>query len=117
MVLRGKERGYITYEELNELADTLASALVANGFKKGDRAVIYMVNIPQFVISFFGILKAGGIAIATNPLYSERELEHQLADCGAETVFVMSLFYQMPWALIQALAKVFLMVILMRRMQ
>jgi long-chain acyl-CoA synthetase len=92
IIFKGQE---ITYKKLNELADTLASALVANGFKKGDRAVIYMVNIPQFVISFFGILKAGGIVIATNPLYSERELEHQLADCGAETVFVMSLFYKM----------------------
>ena len=91
LVFKGRE---ITYRELNQLADTVASALVANGFKKGDRAVIYMVNMPQFVISYYGILKAGGIVIATNPLYSERELEHQLVDCGAETVFVMSLYYE-----------------------
>jgi long-chain acyl-CoA synthetase len=91
IIFKGRE---ISYRELNQLADTLASALVANGFKKGDRAVIYMVNMPQFVISYYGILKAGGIVIATNPLYSERELEHQLADCGAETVFVMSLYYE-----------------------
>lgn len=84
-----------SYRELNELADTVAAGLAANGFKKGDRAVIYMVNIPQFVISYYGILKAGGIVIATNPLYSERELEHQLVDCGAETVFVMSLYYNL----------------------
>jgi long-chain acyl-CoA synthetase len=83
----------ISYRQLDEETTALASALIANGFKKGDRAVIYMANTPQFVISYFGILKAGGIAIATNPLYSERELEHQLMDCGAETVFVMSLFY------------------------
>jgi long-chain acyl-CoA synthetase len=75
------------------LSEALASALAANGFQKGDRAVIYMPNIPQFVITYYGIMKAGGIVIATNPLYSERELEHQLADCSAETVFVMSLFY------------------------
>ena len=84
----------ITFRELDEMTDALAAGLVANGFQKGDRAVIYMANTPQFVISYYGILKAGGIVIATNPLYSERELEHQLADCGAETVLVMTLFYE-----------------------
>jgi len=84
----------LSYRQLDEISDTLAGALVANGFQKGDRAVIYMPNIPQFVITYYGIMKAGGIVIATNPLYSERELEHQLIDCGAETVFVMSLFYE-----------------------
>ncbi|MCP4427043.1 MAG: long-chain fatty acid--CoA ligase [Chloroflexi bacterium] len=90
LILKGKS---ISYRQLDEETDAVAAALIANGFKKGDRAVIYMPNTPQFVISYFGILKAGGIAIATNPLYTERELEHQLADCGAETVFVMSLYY------------------------
>ena len=83
----------ISYRELDEMAEAVAAFLAANGFQKGDRAVIYMSNTPQFIISYYGALKAGGIVIATNPLYSERELEHQLADCGAETVFVMSLFY------------------------
>jgi long-chain acyl-CoA synthetase len=83
----------ISYREYKEHADALAASLIANGFKKGDRAVIYMANTPQFLISYFGIMKAGGIVIATNPLYTERELEHQLADCGAETVFVMSRYY------------------------
>jgi long-chain acyl-CoA synthetase len=91
IILKGRE---ISYRQLDEETDAVAAALAANGFKKGDRAVIYMPNTPQFVISFFGILKAGGIAIATNPLYTARELEHQLADCGAETVFVMSLYYK-----------------------
>ncbi len=90
IVFRGKK---INFRELNELADAIAAGLAANGFKKGDRAVIYMPNTPQFVMTYYGILKAGGIVIATNPLYTERELEHQLADCGAETVFVLSLFY------------------------
>lgn len=83
----------LTYQMFKEQIDAIAAALVASGFKKGDRAVIYMPNSPQFVISYFGIMKAGGIVIATNPLYTERELEHQLADCGAETVFVMSRYY------------------------
>ena len=90
IIFKGKT---ISYQKLNELTDAVAAALAANGFKKGDRAVIYTVNCPQFVVSYYGILKAGGIAIATNPLYSARELEHQLADCGAETVFVMSRYY------------------------
>ena len=90
IVFKGRE---IKYCDLIEMVDALANALTANGFKKGDVAAIYMVNIPQFVISFFGILKAGGIVVSTNPLYSERELEHQLIDCGAQTVFVMSLYY------------------------
>lgn len=90
MIFRGTR---LSYRQLDELSDALARALVANGLAKGDRAVIYMPNTPQFVITYYGILKAGGIVIATNPLYSERELEHQLVDCGAETVFVLSLFY------------------------
>ena len=83
----------ISYAELNQTADAIAAALAANGFKKGDRAVLYMPNLPQFVMIYYGVLKAGGIVIATNPLYTERELEHQLADCGAETVFVLSRYY------------------------
>lgn len=85
----------IDFGQLNKMSDAIAAGLAANGFKKGDRAVIYMANMPQFVITFFGILKAGGIVVATNPLYTARELEHQLADCGAETVFVMSRYYEL----------------------
>ena len=90
MIFQGKE---LTYDELNKASDAIAAGLAANGFKKGDRAVIYMPNLPQFVIIYYGILKAGGIVIATNPLYTERELQHQLKDCGAETVFVLSRYY------------------------
>ncbi len=89
-------KGYkISYKELDEMTDAIAAALYATGFQQGDRAAVYMPNTPQFVISYYGILKAGGIVISTNPLYTERELTHQLQDCGAETVFVMSLFYEM----------------------
>lgn len=90
IIFKGNE---IDYRELHELTDAVARALVASGFQKGERAAIYMPNIPQFVITYFGILKAGGVVVAINPLYTERELEHQLVDCGAETVFVMSLYY------------------------
>ncbi len=53
-----------------------------------------MPKIPQFVITYYAILKAGGVVVATNPLYSPREIEHQLNDCGAEIIIVMSLFYK-----------------------
>ena len=90
LVFQGKE---LTYDDLIKASVAMAAGLAANGFKKGDRAVIYMPNLPQFAIIYYGILKAGGIVIATNPLYTERELQHQLKDCGAETVFVLSRYY------------------------
>jgi long-chain acyl-CoA synthetase len=84
----------LTYRQVNDLADHLAAALVDMGVKKGDRVVIFMPNIPQFIITYYAILKAGGVVVATNPLYSPREIEHQLNDCGAEVAIVMSLFYK-----------------------
>jgi len=85
----------LTYRELNELANRLANALIALGVKKGDRVALYMPNCPQFVIGYSGILKAGGIVVATSPLYSPREVEHQFNDSAAETVIVLSLYYPM----------------------
>jgi len=85
--------GKVTYRQFNELSDRMAAALAGLGVKKGDRVAILMANCPQFLISYFGILKAGGIVVACNPLYSPRELAHQLADCGAETIIVMSSLY------------------------
>ena len=83
----------ITYREMSELTDRLAAGLVARGVKKGDRVAIFMPNSPQFVIAFYAILKAGGVAVATNPLYTHREIEHQMNDSGAELMLVMSNFY------------------------
>jgi long-chain acyl-CoA synthetase len=71
----------------------LANALVDLGVKRGDRVALLMPNCPQFVISYYAVLKVGGIVVATNPLYSPREMEFQLNDCGAETIIVLSLFY------------------------
>src|SRR5512135_3705730 len=83
----------ITFREMNELTDRLAAGLVSLGVKKGDRVGIFMPNTPQFVISFFAILKVGGVVVATNPLYSPREIEHQLNDAGVQVMLVMSNFY------------------------
>jgi long-chain acyl-CoA synthetase len=83
----------LTYRQLNELADRFAAALQQLGVEKGDRVAIYTANCPQFVISYYGALKAGAIVVTFNPLYAAREVEHQLKDSGAETMVVMSSFY------------------------
>lgn len=84
----------LSYQELNRQANQLANALIDLGVKKGDRVALLMPNCPQFVISYYAVLKVGGIVVATNPLYSPREMEFQLKDCGAETIIVLSLFYR-----------------------
>lgn len=83
----------ITYKEMNDLTDRMAAGLAAEGVKKGDRVGVFIPNTPQFVIAYWGILKAGGIVVATNPLYTPREMEHQLNDSGVEIMVVMSNFY------------------------
>ncbi|HEY71290.1 MAG TPA: long-chain fatty acid--CoA ligase [Anaerolineae bacterium] len=85
----------ISFKEMNELTDRLAAGLAELGVKKGDPVGIFMPNTPQFVLAFYAILKAGGIVVATNPLYTARELEHQLKDSGVEIMLVMSNFYKM----------------------
>ena len=84
----------ITYKEMNALTDSVAAALVDMGVKKGDRVGIFMPNTPQFVMAYFGILKAGGVVVATNPLYTAPEIEHQASDAGIEVMFVMTNFYK-----------------------
>lgn len=83
----------ITYAEMDELSDRLAGALAAMGVKKGTPVGIFMPNSPQFVMAFYAILKSGGIVVATNPLYTAREIEHQMKDSGTEIMLVMSNFY------------------------
>lgn len=83
----------VTFSEMDRLTDRLAAALVDLGVRKGQPVGIFMPNTPQFVMAFYAILKAGGVVVATNPLYTPRELEHQLNDSGVELMLVMSNFY------------------------
>jgi len=83
----------VTYREMNDLTDRFAAALAGLGVKKGDRIGLFIPNTPQFVIAYYGVLKAGGVVVATNPLYTPREIEHQLNDSGIEMMVVMSNFY------------------------
>lgn len=84
----------LNYRKLDEQANRLANALINMGVKKGDRVALLLPNCPQFVIGCYAAFKAGATVVATNPLYSPRELEFQLKDCGAETIIVLSLFYR-----------------------
>ncbi len=84
----------ISFKEMNAATDQIAGALAAMGVKKGDRVGIFMPNTPQFVMCYFGILKAGGVVVATNPLYTPTEIEHQVNDAGIEVMFVMTNFYK-----------------------
>ena len=84
----------VTFKEMSAITDEIAAALVAMGIKKGERIGLFMPNTPQFVMAYFGILKAGAVVVATNPLYTASEIEHQVNDAGIETMFVMSNFYK-----------------------
>ena len=83
----------ISYSEMVDRTDRFAAALASLGVKKGDRVGIFIPNTPQFVIAYFGALKLGAVVVATNPLYTAREIEHQANDSGMELMIVMSNFY------------------------
>ena len=91
--LVGRVSKSLTYAELNRAADALAAALVDLGLKKSDRVAIVMPNSVAFVISFYAVLKAGGVVAATNPTYPAEKMAHQINDCDAEIVLTMTLFY------------------------
>jgi long-chain acyl-CoA synthetase len=83
----------INYSELNALSNQFANALDELSVKKGSRVALFLPNIPQFVIAFFGALKAGAIVTAISPLYREREVEYQLRDSGSEIIVVLDSLY------------------------
>ena len=84
----------LSFKGMNERTDRLAAALADMDVKKGDRVGIFMPNTPQFVEAYFGILKAGGVVVATNPLYTPPEITQQANDAGIEIMFVMTNFYK-----------------------
>ncbi|MDQ1001283.1 long-chain acyl-CoA synthetase [Neobacillus niacini] len=86
----GKE---MTYKELYDEALSFAGYLQQIGISKGDRVAIMLANTPQSVISYFGVLMAGGIVVQTNPLYTERELEYQMKDSGAKAIITLDILY------------------------
>ncbi len=83
----------ISYKEMNGLTDHMAAALCDLGVKKGDRVGIFMPNVPQFVIAYFGILKAGGVVVAVNPTYPPDEVITPVNDANIEIIFTLTRFY------------------------
>lgn len=83
----------ISFRELNDLSTRFARGLRRLGVQTGDRVALMLPNIPQAVIAYYGVLKAGAVVTPTNPLYVEREIQSQLSDSGSETIVALDLFY------------------------
>ncbi|MFO7860048.1 MAG: long-chain fatty acid--CoA ligase [Desulfosalsimonas sp.] len=81
--------GTRTYAQVRDTADRIANFLASAGIRKGDRVAIFLPNLPQYPAIFHGILKAGGVCVTCNPLYTASELNYQLNDSGARMVFCM----------------------------
>jgi len=82
----------ITFAELEAKSAAFGAFLQGQGLKKGARVALMMPNILQYPVCLFGVLRAGCTVVNTNPLYTPRELEHQLTDSGAEVIVVVENF-------------------------
>jgi long-chain acyl-CoA synthetase len=83
----------LSYGELERLSAAFAAWLQrTSGLERGDRIALMLPNVLQYPIALFGALRAGLVVVNTNPLYTARELEHQLRDCGAKAVVVLENF-------------------------
>ncbi len=82
------------YRHLQQEVDAFARGLLALGLQTGDRVALVLPNAPQFVIAYYGTLRAGGIVVATNPLYTPREFETQFQDCKPAFVVALDLVAQ-----------------------
>jgi long-chain acyl-CoA synthetase len=85
----GKE---MTYRQLDQYSAAMAAWLQSRGFGKGKRVAIMMPNVMQYPVALAGILRAGCTVVNVNPLYTPRELQHQLKDSGAEAIVVLENF-------------------------
>jgi long-chain acyl-CoA synthetase len=85
--------GSLTLADLDRASSALAAVLVARGFRPGDRLALYLQNNPAFVIGLLGAWKAGGAAVAVNPMNKERELAYLLGDSGARALLCLDGLY------------------------
>ncbi len=84
--------GYtVTFRELKQMVDRFAACLFGFGVRKGDRVAILLPNVIPCVVSYYSILKIGGIVVMNNPLYTDRELEYQFNDSGAKVLVTLDL--------------------------
>jgi long-chain acyl-CoA synthetase len=96
----------ISYAQLQEHVNRLAAGLRAMGVARGDRVALMMPNCPQFVIAYFGALRAGAIVTATSSMYTSREVAHQWNDAGAKVVIADRRLYSVIKAAMPQLASV-----------
>ncbi|WP_127995960.1 long-chain-fatty-acid--CoA ligase [Piscinibacter defluvii] len=82
----------ITYGRIDEAARALAAYLQSIGLERGDRVAVMMPNVPQYPVAVCAILRAGCVVVNVNPLYTPRELEHQLKDSGAKAILILENF-------------------------
>ena len=82
----------LTYGQVDSMSRTLGAFLQSRGLKKGARVAVMMPNVLQYPVSVMAILRAGYVVVNVNPLYTARELEHQLNDSGAEAIIVLENF-------------------------
>ena len=82
----------VSYSDIDSMSAKVAGWLQSKGLQKGDRVAIMMPNILQYPVILTGILRAGCTVVNVNPLYTPRELEHQLKDSGARVIFVLENF-------------------------
>ncbi len=82
----------LTYQQIKGLSDRFAASIRSLGIRRGDRVVLLLPNSPQFVVAYYGLLKAGAVIVPLNPLSAERELEFYLTDSGAEAAITIPLF-------------------------
>ena len=82
----------ISYSELDYLTRNFAASLQNMGLQQGDRIAMMMPNILQYPVALFGALRAGLVVVNTNPMYTARELRHQLVDAGAKAIVVVENF-------------------------
>ncbi|MDN7245930.1 AMP-binding protein [Planococcus shenhongbingii] len=83
----------VSYRELYDSSKRFANYLQTLGIRKGDRVAIMLPNCPQAVISFYGVLYAGGVVVMTNPLYTEREIAYQMNDSGARVIVSLDILF------------------------
>lgn len=83
---------WMSYRQLDELSASLGAWLQAQGLEPGARVAIMLPNIPQFAVTMAAVLRAGYTCVNVNPLYTARELEHQLKDSGATAIVILENF-------------------------
>jgi long-chain acyl-CoA synthetase len=82
----------ITFGQVDDLSRAFAAYLQSLGLARGDRVAIMMPNVPQYPVAVAGVLRAGFVVVNVNPLYTPRELEHQLKDSGAKAIVIVENF-------------------------